>query len=179
MCAITASRTMRGDAPSVPVLKKACSAGIRNSLRSSAQNSGGSRPSGTIGRPLSSVTRDARVVASTVAGRKLSSALALASRAKKRRRVEAISLTLGMGLKLALLGATSTTERLMQARNMVLALALLPGLVAAQASPIQPSCTADRRGDRVVAIVQYPNGYVAEAPWRVAHVRAANSAHPA
>jgi hypothetical protein len=60
----------------------------------------------------------------------------------------------------------------------VLALAMLPGFVAAQGSPIQPNCSADRRGDRVTTSVQYPNGYVAEAPWRVAGIRRAPSALP-
>lgn len=59
-----------------------------------------------------------------------------------------------------------------------LALALLPSLLSAQASPIQPNCSAERRGDRVVTTVQYANGYLAEAPWRVAHIRAANTAQP-
>lgn len=61
---------------------------------------------------------------------------------------------------------------------MALALALLPGLLAAQASNIQANCSADRRGDRVTASIQYPNGYIAEAPWRVAQIRRTQAALP-
>lgn len=65
----------------------------------------------------------------------------------------------------------------MRAQMTALALAILPGLLAAQASPIQqPTCSADRRGDRLITVVQYPNGYIAEAPWRVANTRTSNIA---
>ena len=66
----------------------------------------------------------------------------------------------------------------MQKSITVLALVMLPGLLAAQASNLQPNCSADRRGDRVTASIQYPNGYVAEAPWRVSQIRRAQTAVP-
>jgi hypothetical protein len=53
----------------------------------------------------------------------------------------------------------------------VLALALLPMTLAAQSTPIQPNCSARSQGDRLVTTMEYPNGYIAEAPWRVANTR--------
>ncbi|HSL70644.1 MAG TPA: hypothetical protein VK864_10415 [Longimicrobiales bacterium] len=52
-----------------------------------------------------------------------------------------------------------------------LALAIVPAALLAQASSIDPICKAERVGDRLNTIVQYPDGYVVEAPWRIVDQR--------
>jgi hypothetical protein len=61
----------------------------------------------------------------------------------------------------------------MRIRNLALTLALIPGTLAAQASPQHPSCKADRTGDRILTSVEYPNGYRIDAPWIVVDQRTA------
>jgi hypothetical protein len=55
----------------------------------------------------------------------------------------------------------------MRVRHLALALALVPGTVAAQASPIQPVCSADLKGDRLLTTAQFPNGYRVDGPWHI------------
>jgi hypothetical protein len=59
----------------------------------------------------------------------------------------------------------------MRIRNLALTLLLVPGLLAAQASPINPTCKADRTGDRLLTSVEYPNGYRIDAPWIIVDQR--------
>ncbi|MGH7471949.1 MAG: hypothetical protein ACRENP_28695 [Longimicrobiales bacterium] len=59
----------------------------------------------------------------------------------------------------------------MRIRNLALALLIVPGTLAAQASPINPTCKADRTGDRLLTSVEYPNGYRIDAPWVVVDQR--------
>ena len=59
----------------------------------------------------------------------------------------------------------------MRIRNLALVAVLVPGALAAQASPIHPTCKADRSGDRLLTSVEYPNGYRIDAPWVVVDQR--------
>ncbi len=59
----------------------------------------------------------------------------------------------------------------MRIRNLALTLVIVPGTLAAQASPIHPTCKADRSGDRLLTSVEYPNGYRIDAPWVVVDQR--------
>ena len=55
-----------------------------------------------------------------------------------------------------------------------LALVLAPSALLAQAlpdNPNNPSCKVDRHGDRLVTAVEYPDGYIVEAPWRILEQR--------
>jgi hypothetical protein len=60
----------------------------------------------------------------------------------------------------------------MKIRAIALVLALLPASALAQNSPTQPTCKADRQGDRLLTTVNYPDGFTVEAPWRILDVRA-------
>ena len=56
-------------------------------------------------------------------------------------------------------------------RILALALALAPCVALAQEPTGHPSCKADRQGDQLLTTVNYPDGYIVEAPWRILDVR--------
>lgn len=59
----------------------------------------------------------------------------------------------------------------MRIKHVAFALALLPGGLAAQDSPIKPVCSADRVGQRLLTTAQFSNGYRVDGPWIVVNQR--------
>ncbi len=59
----------------------------------------------------------------------------------------------------------------MRIKPLAFALALLPGGLAAQDSPIKPVCTADLVGERLLTTAQFADGYRVDGPWIVVDQR--------